>query len=161
MKNAPTVMPTSTRNLKNQKLRHIKRDSEGAVRACVQQGAEDVHGRHEPVLDRGSGVFAAAHSDHDEGEEEEEAGHGEAHTVHRLVAHDDVTVHLVLYPWYTGPPHTEAWNLEPGNHRTLIAVARLQPLFSISSRLKPDMCGQHLYRGQRSTLPFSLPPHLL
>lgn len=37
---------------------------------------------YQPVLDGGSGVLAAVHSDHDDGEEEEEAGHGEAHAVH-------------------------------------------------------------------------------
>ena len=52
--------------------------------------------QHLPILEGGSRVLAAAHSDHDDGEEEEEAGHGEAHAVHRLVAHDDVTVHLVV-----------------------------------------------------------------
>lgn len=116
MKKAPTVMPTSTRNLKNQNLRQQK-GSEAAVRAFVRQGAAGLHGKRKPVLDGGSGVFAAAHSDHDDGEEEEEAGHGEAHAVHRLVAHDDVTVHLVLHAWYTGPAHTEAGNLDPGKHR--------------------------------------------
>lgn len=66
---------------------------------------------YEPILDGGSGVLAAAHSDHDDGEEEEEAGHGEAHAVHRLVAHNDVTVHLVLYAGYTGAANTETRNL--------------------------------------------------
>lgn len=51
---------------------------------------------YKPILDGGSRVFAAAHSDHDDGEEEEEAGHGEAHAVHGLVAHNDVTVDFVL-----------------------------------------------------------------
>lgn len=53
--------------------------------------------QYKPILDGGPGVLAAAHSDHDEGEEEEEAGHGEAHAVHWLVAYDDVTVHLARY----------------------------------------------------------------
>ena len=89
----------------------------GAVSVLVQQGAASFQGKRKPVLDGGSGVFAAADSDHDDGEEEEEAGHGKAHAVHRLVAHDDVTVHLVLHAWYTGPTHTEAGNLGPGKHR--------------------------------------------
>lgn len=52
--------------------------------------------RYQPILEVGSRVLAAAHSDHDDGEEEEEAGHGEAHSVHRLVADNDVTVHQVM-----------------------------------------------------------------
>lgn len=71
---------------------------------------------YEPILDGGSGVLAAAHSDHDDGEEEEEAGHGEAHAVHRLVAHNDVTVHLVLYARYARATNTETWNLTEGKH---------------------------------------------
>lgn len=71
---------------------------------------------YEPILDGGSGVLAAAHSDHDDGEEEEEAGHGEAHAVHRLVAHNDVTVHLVLYARYTGAANTETRNLTELKH---------------------------------------------
>lgn len=66
---------------------------------------------YEPILDGSSGVLAVAHTDHDDGEEEEEAGHGEAHSVHRLVAHDDVTVYLVLQARYGGATHTETWNL--------------------------------------------------
>lgn len=92
-------------------------ESEMQCTGLSSRGAEGFHGKREPVLDGGSGVFAAAHSDHDDGEEEEEAGHGEAHAVHRLVAHDDVAVHLVLHAWYTGPTHTEAGNLEPGKRR--------------------------------------------
>lgn len=60
-----------------------------------------------PVLDGSSGIFAAAHSDHYDGEEKEKASHGEAHAVHRLVADNDVTVHLVRYAWYTGATNTE------------------------------------------------------
>lgn len=66
---------------------------------------------YQPVLDAGSGVLAAAHSDHDDGEQEEEAGHGEAHAVHRLVAHEDVTVHT-----RDDRATTETWNL--GCHST-------------------------------------------
>lgn len=77
---------------------------------CVQQGAAEDHNK--PVLDGGSGVFAAAHADHDDGEEEEEAGHGEAHAVHRLVAHDHLAVHLVLHAWNAAPAHAEARDLD-------------------------------------------------
>lgn len=62
-------------------------------------------------MDGGSGVLAAAHADHDDAEEEEEADHGEAHAVHGLVAHDDVTVHLVLREGEAGSAETETWNL--------------------------------------------------
>lgn len=83
---------------------------------CQQREAHSHHAwgtecHYEPILDGGSGVFAAAHSDHDDGEEEEEAGHGEAHAVHGLVAHNDVTVDLVLYARYTGATDTETWYL--------------------------------------------------
>lgn len=68
----------------------------------AHRGARGGWRRYEPILDGRSRVLAAAHADHDDGEEEEEAGHGEAHAVHGLVAHDDVTVHLVIYKGYTG-----------------------------------------------------------
>lgn len=68
--------------------------------------------RYQPILDGGSRVLAAAHADHDDAKEEEEAHHGEAHAVHGLVAHDDVTVHLVLREGYTGSAETETWNLD-------------------------------------------------
>jgi len=67
--------------------------------------------QYQPVLDGGSGVLAAAHEDHDDGEEEEEAGHGEAHAVHRLVADNDVAVHLVVDARYGRATETETWNL--------------------------------------------------
>lgn len=105
MKKAPTVIPTSTRNLKNQKLINKK---EGLVQVCSEHELSlnvnivlySIHVwppessvsslfrvvvlklQYKPILDGGPGVLAAAHSDHDEGEEEEEAGHGEAHSVH-------------------------------------------------------------------------------
>lgn len=96
---------------------------------CVQQkAAED---NNKPVLDGGSGVFTATHADHDDGEEEEEAGHGEAHAVHRLVAHDDLTVHLVLHSRNAAPTHTEARDLDTGRRRQggegSEAVATIQP----------------------------------
>lgn len=72
---------------------------------------------HKPVLDVSSGVLAAAHADHNDGEEEEEAGHGEAHAVHGLVAHDDVTIHMVLHAGNTEAALTETWNLTESQHR--------------------------------------------
>lgn len=72
--------------------------------------------QHKPVLDGGPRVLAAAHSDHDEGEEEEEAGHGEAHAVNRLVAYDDVAVHRVLYARYGGAACAKTRNLAKGKY---------------------------------------------
>lgn len=68
----------------------------GAAPLCGHQRAALPH-TSSPVLDGSSGVLAGAHSDHDDGKQEEEAGHGKAHAVHRLVTHNDVAVHLVLY----------------------------------------------------------------
>ena len=65
-----------------------------------------------PVLDGSPWVFAAAHANHDEGEEEEEAGHGKTHAVHRLVAHDDFTVYFILKARYGAATYTESWNLQ-------------------------------------------------
>lgn len=73
--------------------------------------AKLLRAQYQPVLDGGAGVLAAAHSDHDDGEEEEEAGHGEAHTVHRLVAHDDIAIHLARV---VVGAHAETWNLTKG-----------------------------------------------
>lgn len=107
IKKAPTVMPTSTRNLKNQKLGRKKLNhsinynvqskipptnslnnilkmqftclaSRGQPAFIIQE----LLALYEPILHGGSGVLAAAHTDHDDGEEKEEAGHGEAHSVH-------------------------------------------------------------------------------
>lgn len=108
IKKAPTVMPTSTRNLKNQKLGRKK--SRHSISYNVQYNVQCfptvyiIYWRcsphvwpaefsmllsyrsccalYEPILYGGSRVLAAAHTDHDDGEEEEEAGHGEAHSVH-------------------------------------------------------------------------------
>lgn len=80
--------------------------------------------QHEPILDGGSGVLAAAHSDHDDGEEEEEASHGEAHAVHRLVADHDVTVHLVLQARYGSATDTETRNLTEWEHTKEIMGGR-------------------------------------
>lgn len=53
-----------------------------------------------PILDDSAGVFTAAYPDHEDREEEEEASHGKAHSVHRLVAHNDITVHLIFNTRY-------------------------------------------------------------
>lgn len=66
---------------------------------------------HLPILKGTTGIFTAANAEHDGGEEEEEAGHGEAHAVHRLVAHDDITVHLVFNPRYRRSSLTKTWYL--------------------------------------------------
>lgn len=79
----------------------------GQQREAHSRHAQGSECHYKPILDGGSGVFAAAHSDHDDGEEEEEAGHGEAHTVHGLVAHNDVTVDFVLQARYTVATKTE------------------------------------------------------
>lgn len=68
--------------------------------------AEDV-----PILNGSTGIFTAANPEHDGREEEEEAGHGEAHPVHRLVAHDDITVHLVFNSRYGSSSLTKTWYL--------------------------------------------------
>lgn len=73
--------------------------------------------QYKPVLDGSSRVLAAAHSDHDDGEEEEEAGHGEAHAVDWFITHDDVTVHLAFYARYTWTTHTEAGDLMKEDNR--------------------------------------------
>lgn len=58
-----------------------------------------------------AGVFTATNAEHDGGEEEEEAGHGETHAVDRLVAHDDITVHLVFNPRYRRSSLAKTWYL--------------------------------------------------
>lgn len=51
---------------------------------------------------------------HEEGEEEIEHGHTEAHAVHSLVADEDITIHMTFDP-REGRPHpslTEPWDLQ-------------------------------------------------
>lgn len=64
-----------------------------------------------PILNSCSWVFAAADANHDGGEQEEEAGHGEAHTVHRLVAHKGITVSHVVNSNYTSTSLAKSWDL--------------------------------------------------
>lgn len=65
----------------------------------------------ESILNGGSWVLAAAHSDHDEGEKEKEASHGETHPVHRLITHNDLTVDLALKARYGRALLTKSRNL--------------------------------------------------
>lgn len=67
--------------------------------------------RQLPVLNSGTWVFAATNTDHYGGEQKEEAGHGKAHAIHRLVAHDDITVHLVFNARYRSSSLTKSWDL--------------------------------------------------
>lgn len=114
-------MPTRIRNLKNQKLRRkgtlvtLGKFKTRIESLCQQSLTYSAHVwppegsstsvfrpvvlklQYKPILDGGSVVLAAAHSDHDEREEEEEAGHGKAHAVHWLVAYDYITVHAARY----------------------------------------------------------------
>ena len=71
-----------------------------------------------PILDSSTAVFAAADLNHNCREEEEEAGHGEAHAVHRLVAQDDITVHNVINARYTASTHAEPWYLANEKQQT-------------------------------------------
>lgn len=64
-----------------------------------------------PILKGSTRIFTATNAEHDGGKEEEEAGHGETHAVHRLVAHDDITVHLVFNPRYRRSSLTKTWYL--------------------------------------------------
>lgn len=57
-------------------------------------------------------VFAVTDTNHDGGEQKEEAGHGEAHTVHRLVAHNDITVNLVFDARYSSSSLAKSWDLQ-------------------------------------------------
>ena len=70
-----------------------------------------------PILDSSTAVFAAADLNHNSREEEEEAGHGETHAVHRLVAQDDITVDQVIQAKYTVSTYAESWYL-PNNEQT-------------------------------------------
>lgn len=64
-----------------------------------------------PVLNCGSWILAASHTDHDDGEEEEETGHGKAHPVDRLIANNDLTVHLPMNSRYRSASFTKTRNL--------------------------------------------------
>lgn len=49
-----------------------------------------------PVMDGGAGVSAVLDIDHGDGERQEAHAHPEAHPVHSLVAHKDLTVDIRL-----------------------------------------------------------------
>ena len=68
--------------------------------------------KHLPILNSCTWVSAATDTDHDGEEQEEEAGHGEAHSVHRLVAHDDITVNLVFKTRYGTSSLAKSWDLQ-------------------------------------------------
>lgn len=65
-----------------------------------------------PILNGCSGVFAATDTNHDDGKQKEEAGHGKAHPVHRLVAHNDIAVDLVSNTIYCSSTLAKSWDLE-------------------------------------------------
>lgn len=52
--------------------------------------------RNKPILDVGTRVFAAKHTQHDEHEQEEEAGDGHVDPVHSKVAHNGTAVEVVV-----------------------------------------------------------------
>ena len=67
--------------------------------------------KHLPVLNSCTWVFAATDTNHDGGEHKEEAGHGNTHTVHRLVAHNDITVDMVFDTRYSCSSLAKSWDL--------------------------------------------------
>lgn len=68
--------------------------------------------KHSPILKSCTWVFAATDTNHDGAEQKEEAGHGEAHAVHRLIAHDDITVNLVFKTRYGTSSLAKSWDLQ-------------------------------------------------
>lgn len=104
MKKAPTVIPIRIRNLKNQNLKcnHVqthhkyRKQTEGNPPPLTSIRVQYDLNKFLPILNSCTWVFAATDANHDGTEQKEEAGHGKTHTVHRLVAHEDITVKLVL-----------------------------------------------------------------
>lgn len=135
MKKAPTVIPTRIRNLKNQNLKDKKPTS-------VQQTDQVTHAKlslslntcapyyHSPILNRCTWVFAATDTDHDGGEQKKEARHGEAHTVHRLVAHNDITVDMVFDTRYCSSSLAKSWDLQ-NNKNAIIAYNKMYNTLTI------------------------------
>jgi len=64
-----------------------------------------------PALNSCTWVFTVTDTNHYGREQKEEAGHGKAHAVHRLVAHNDITVDLVFNTRYRCSSLTESWDL--------------------------------------------------
>ena len=52
--------------------------------------------RNQPILDVGTRIFAAEHTQHDEHEQEEEASDGHVDPVHSEVAHNGAAVEVVV-----------------------------------------------------------------
>lgn len=116
MKKAPTVIPTRIRNLKNQNLEEKKptsaKQTDKVTHAKLPPSLNTcIPYHHSPILNRCTWVFAATDTDHDGGEQKEEACHGEAHAVHRLVAHYDITVDMVFDTRYCSSSLAESWDL--------------------------------------------------
>lgn len=65
-------------------------------------------------------VFAATDTNHDDGEQKEEAGHGETHAVHRLVAQNDITVNLVFKARYSVSSLAKSWDLQNNTQQCVI-----------------------------------------
>lgn len=113
------MIPTSTRNLKNQKL---WQEIGGMV--CKQEPSGEEGGwpfptpaspprdERSPVLHGGSWVLAAAHTHHEQSKEKEEGGHGKAHTVHGFVAQEAAAVDVGLDPQDRPAAFTEARELQ-------------------------------------------------
>lgn len=120
MKKAPTVIPTRIRNLKNQNLEN----NEPTI-STIDRWKRHIHTwalshwdllyisqtKHLPILNSCAWVLAATDTNHDGGEQKEEAGHGETHTVHRFVAHEDIAVGLVFNTRYSGSSLAKSWDL--------------------------------------------------
>lgn len=67
-----------------------------------------------PVMHSSSWVLAALDLYHDEREEQEEHGHPKTHTIHSLIAHQHIAIHMT-FDSRDGRPHssfTKAWNLQ-------------------------------------------------
>lgn len=75
-------------------------------------------------MHRSSWILAALNLDHEEREQEEEHGHAKAHTVHGLVTHQNVTVHMTLYAGDRGShsSFTKAWNLQSNTTFSILNI---------------------------------------
>lgn len=68
--------------------------------------------QHSPVLEGSPGVLAAAHVDHEQGEEEEKGCGSEAHAVDGTVAEQGATIDMALQDdGGPGPLITHPWQL--------------------------------------------------
>lgn len=86
-------------------------------------------------MDGSSRVLAAFHFDHEQREEQEEDGHGEADAVHGPVAHQHVTVDVAAHTRDRGGHtlFTEAWNLTTGTQVMLLVASEWST--NVSSRV--------------------------